>query len=224
MCWRKWIHRSYYTWWWMERSNFWLVIPVVVIRVINSGGSMGRWRIAIWRRWMTRLIFWGIKGGDDRRGRLLWTKRRRENLRGMMWMKIRRENPRGRRIGFILGGTWCWCIDRFQNWRWLERGDDGRGMMMWKMRRWEHWYRRKTEIVNGCVIIPSRIGFRNGWWMERRDDGWGVITRKPRERWWGQVRTTLYVIVPEIILNDRGLGSNLWWRIDNPPIMIGAIT
>ena len=36
----------------------------------------------------------------------------------------------------------------------------------------------------------------------------GVI-RKPRERWWGQVRKTLYVIVPEIILNARGLGSDL---------------
>ena len=57
MCWHKWIHRLYYTWWWMERSIIWLVIPVVVIRVINSGGSMGRWRIAIWCRWTTRLIF-----------------------------------------------------------------------------------------------------------------------------------------------------------------------
>ena len=43
---------------------------------------------------------------------------------------------------------------------------------------------------------------------KRGDNGWGV-TRKPRERWWGQVRKTLYVIVPEIILNARGLGSDL---------------
>ncbi len=35
------------------------------------------------------------------------------------------------------------------------------------------------------------------------------ITRKPRGRLWGKVRKTLYVIVPEIILNDRGLGSDL---------------
>ena len=168
------------------------------------------------------------KGGDDgkvtmmqmKRWRenmcgMMWMKRRRENLHGMMWMKIRRDNPHGRRIKLILGGTGCWCIDRFQNWRWLETVDDWREMMMWKMRRWEHLHGRKTEIVNGCVIIPSPIGFRHGWWTERGDDGWGVI-RKPRERWWGQVRKTLYVIVPEIILNARGLGSDLWWRKDCP--------
>ncbi len=45
--------------------------------------------------------------------------------------------------------------------------------------------------------------------MERGDDRWGVITRKTKERWWGQVRKTLDVIVPQIILNDRGLGSDL---------------
>ena len=45
--------------------------------------------------------------------------------------------------------------------------------------------------------------------MDRGDDGWGVIRRKLRESWWGKVRKTLHVIVPEIILNDGGLGSDL---------------
>jgi hypothetical protein len=45
--------------------------------------------------------------------------------------------------------------------------------------------------------------------MERGDDGWGVITQKPSESRWGQVRKTLYVIVPEIILNYSGLGGDL---------------
>ena len=60
--------------------------------------------------------------------------------------------------------------------------------------------------------------------MERGDDGWGVITQKPSESRWGLVKKTLYVIVPEIILNYSGLGSDLWWRIDHPPIMVGGIT
>jgi hypothetical protein len=45
--------------------------------------------------------------------------------------------------------------------------------------------------------------------MDRGDDGRGVIRRKMRERWWGKARKTLHVIVPEIILNDGGLGSDL---------------
>jgi hypothetical protein len=32
----------------------------------------------------------------------------------------------------------------------------------------------------------------------------------------------LYVIVPEIILNYRGLGSDLWWRMDPPPSWLVA--
>ena len=46
--------------------------------------------------------------------------------------------------------------------------------------------------------------------MERGDNGWGgVITKNPRERGWQKVRKTMYLIVLEIILNDRGLGSDL---------------
>ena len=118
MCWWKWIHRSYYTWWWMEWSNFWLIIPEG-IWVTNSGGSVSWWRIAIWHRWMICVIFRCIKGGDDSSGRLMWMMRRRDNLCGKMWMMWRRENLQGRWIGFISGGTW-WCIDRFRNWRWIE--------------------------------------------------------------------------------------------------------
>ena len=45
--------------------------------------------------------------------------------------------------------------------------------------------------------------------MERGDSRWGLITRKLREMSWGQVRKTLTVIVPKIIVNDKGLGSDL---------------
>ena len=46
--------------------------------------------------------------------------------------------------------------------------------------------------------------------MERGDDRWGMITRKLRERRGdGQVRKTVTGFVPEIILNKRGLGSDL---------------
>jgi len=83
---------------------------------------------------------------------------------------------------------------------------------------------KKEWMVNGCVIIASGIWFQNRWWMERGDSRWGLITRKLREMRWGQVRKTLTVIVPKIIVNDKGLGSDLWWRIYHHPIMIGGIT
>jgi hypothetical protein len=45
--------------------------------------------------------------------------------------------------------------------------------------------------------------------MERGDNGQWRIRRKPRERRSGQVRKTMTVIFPEIILNKRGLGNDL---------------
>ena len=45
--------------------------------------------------------------------------------------------------------------------------------------------------------------------MESGDDGRGRIRRKLRERRCEKVRRTMAVIVPEIILNERGLGSDL---------------
>jgi hypothetical protein len=51
--------------------------------------------------------------------------------------------------------------------------------------------------------------------IERGDDGQRMITRKLSGRR-GHPRKTVTVIVPEIILNERGLDSDLCWRMDTP--------
>ena len=43
--------------------------------------------------------------------------------------------------------------------------------------------------------------------METGDNGCGMITSKLRKR--GEVRNTMTVVVPEIILNGRGLDSDV---------------
>ena len=62
----------------------------------------------------------------------------------------------------------------------------------------------QTEFDFDALIVSKTDDEWNGG-----TSGRGIIRRKLRERRWGQVKKTMTVIAPEIILNERGLGSDL---------------